>query len=211
MKRLLFSICICVGLAFAKVEVLQPGPDDCCDTTIVQGQPDDNYGEFNMSQFGYMTTDGVLMAMIRFDELDDPRFDGCEVDEATLALWPISGAGWGSPPLDCFVYPITSDWDQDTVTWNTMPGYSYSPAVLFTYTTDSGWLYIDITDIVEFWLEDDGLNFGVYIGPREYLHCGSTLRTGEYSDNPNQRPALQIVYSGATVVETSWGSIKPLK
>jgi hypothetical protein len=208
MKRLILILLCLVAAACAVTEVLQPGPSECCDSFVWQQEADWNYDYLDFFDFGY--DEGFVLALLRFAELDDPRFDDCEVEVATLALRPITDAGWGTPPMDCHLRRIVEDWDEETVTWNNQPDYD-DPTLDFSYTSDSGWLYVDVTEIVRNWLEDGEPNHGFIFGPQGSDYCGALVYSGEYSDNPDWRPALQIRYTPETAVEqVSWGEIKAL-
>jgi len=210
MKRLVvLLLCLLTIGAFADTEVLQPGPTECCDSFVWQVNPDNNYNHYDHLDIGYFG--GRYLSLIRFDELDDPLFDGCTVNEATLALRPIDGSGWGSPPVDCYLHQITDAWEQDTVTWNTMPGYDAGSTVDFTYTTPSTWLLIDVTNIVTSWLEYGEENQGFFFAPAGTDYFGITFHSGEYG-TASQRPALQVIYTPGSAVETvSWGVVKALE
>jgi len=123
----------------------------------------------------------------------------------------LGGCG-GSPPLDCVVRKIYGDWDQDTVTWNNKPGYDIHPAAYFTFTYDEDWIEIDVTELVEDWLDNDETPYGFYVGPYESHYCQACCYSGEYLENPVIRPALKMNYTPDSAVEkTSWGAIKALE
>jgi hypothetical protein len=211
MKSLcLIPLCLLTCAAFAATEVLQPGPADCCDSFIWQQNPDTNYDSIDHLEFGYSS--GSVLSLLRFDELDDPRFDDCILGEAFLALRPKVGWGWGAPPIDCEIWVIIEDWDEETLTWNNRPDCDF-PCVEFTYSSDSDWFSVDVTEIVREWLENGESNHGFclrIVGGQGT--CGAVAHSGEYSTNPAHRPKLTVEYTPDTaVVETSWGEIKALE
>ncbi|MBD3399770.1 MAG: DNRLRE domain-containing protein [Candidatus Coatesbacteria bacterium] len=214
MKRLVVTLlCLLAGAACAEVEVLQPGPGDCCDSWVLEDAPDQNWGSWTALMFGCTSEWDTWLALLRFDELDDPRFDDIILQDAALWLMPQEGGGSGSPPLDCFVRKITGDWDQDTVTWNNKPQYDMYPTIDFTYTTDEDWIIVDVFEIVDDWIIEGHTQHSFCVGPEENHYCSVLCCSGEY-DEPGYyyyRPALRLTYSPAAVSETSWGEIKALE
>jgi hypothetical protein len=209
----IISLCILALGAFAAIEVLQPGPDECCDSFVVEDVPDQNWGSFGAMMFGCTSSWDTWLALLRFDELEDPRFDDIILQEASLWLMPVEGGGSGSPPLDCFVRKITEDWDQDTVTWNNKPQYDMYPTCDFTFTTETDWITIDVFEIVDDWITDGQPHQGFCVGPAENHFCTVYVCSGEYY-NPGYhyyRPALRLTYSPTAVSETTWGEIKALE
>ncbi|MBD3372320.1 MAG: DNRLRE domain-containing protein [Candidatus Coatesbacteria bacterium] len=203
------SLCLLVLGAFAATEVLQPGPGDAKDVFIWGKYPDNN-NEGNYLFSGY--DGGFVLDLIQFDGLDDAMFDGANINSATLALYPRSSSSWGgAPPIDVVFRMITETWDPATVTWNTMPGMDFTDEFYFNITQDTTWVEVDLTDFVVEWVENGAPNYGFIFGPpSDPGLMGVCYYNGEETDNPSYRPKLTVDYSGASVVETSWGSIKAL-
>ncbi len=209
-KTLLVSLLILSAVsAFAATEVLQPGPDDAQDVYIWQYYPDANF-EGGYLYNGY--DDGFVLDLIQFDGLDDAMFDGATINSATLALYPRSSESWGgAPPLEVVFGMITEAWDPATVTYDTMPNIDFTDEFFFNITQDTTWIEIDVTDFVVEWVENGVDNYGMIFGPpSDPGFIGVCFYNGEYTTDPAHRPKLTVDYSGATVVETSWGSIKAL-
>lgn len=108
---------------------------------------------------------------------------------------------------------ITTDWDPDTVTWNTRPNYNVSHPIQQTFYHDDDVNYVYFTPFSEQWLENDEPNFGFIFGPTSSAtEYGMGFYSGEYDVIEDFRPALQVVYEPAsTVEEKSWGAIKAWK
>jgi hypothetical protein len=194
--------------AFAATEVLQPGPGEAEDVFVWQDEPDNN----NEGHYLYNGYDlGFILSLIQFDGLDDAIFDGASINSATLGLYPLLSWG-GAPPIYVVFRMITEAWDPATVTYNTIPGMDFTSEFYFNITQDTTWVEVDLTDFVVEWVENGAPNYGFIFGPpSDPGYMGVCFVNGEYTDNPSYRPKLTVNYSGASVVETSWGSIKALE
>ncbi len=80
--------------------------------TIVEGHPDDNYG--NESTLQIDDDSGTYDSRIRFDLSD---IDTNSVASATLRLFCTDGPDAGG----IFGKSISSNWDEASVTWNSAP------------------------------------------------------------------------------------------
>jgi len=89
------------------------------------------------------------------------------------------------------VHRITADWDEMTVTWDNFAG-SFDPAIIESFTASSiDWYSIDVTGLVQGWLDDDYPNYGLL------LEQGQTAFTHYYSsESPfsDYHPYLEICY-----------------
>ncbi|HEC82555.1 MAG TPA: DNRLRE domain-containing protein, partial [Thermoplasmatales archaeon] len=95
---------------------------------------------------------------------------------------------WDNNPVghDLTLYRITSDWNEDTVTWNTRPSYAPQPTGYSTVPSSAGiWMEWDVTiDIQDFvngvtnygWMIKDEYYWGAHNIPITYF------RTKEYGD-----------------------------
>jgi len=55
--------------AFAVVEVIQPGPGECCDACVFENSPDQNWGDWTHVMFGNNSTLDIWLTLVRFNEL----------------------------------------------------------------------------------------------------------------------------------------------
>lgn len=202
------SLCLLVLGSFAATVVLQPGPGDARDVYVWQDLPDTN-NEGDYLYNGY--DNGFVLDLIQFDGLDDAMFDGASINSAILGLYPRTTSSWGgAPPIYVVFRMITEAWDPATVTYNTIPGMDFTSGFYFNITQDTTWTQVDITDFVVEWVENGAPNYGFIFGPpSDPGIMGVCFYNGEHT-TPTHRPKLTVDYSGASVVETSWGSIKAL-
>jgi hypothetical protein len=69
------------------------------------------------------------------------------------------------------VGPITGDWEESTLTWNHKPTINQTQAIEAEISlTEDGWKEINVTDIVQRWLEGTTENKGLFIYPLGYLY-----------------------------------------
>ena len=64
------------------------------------------------------------------------------------------------------VHRITSDWDEMTVTWNSF-GSSFDAAVEGSFTATPGWKAVDVTSLVNGWINGTFDNFGLLLDQGE--------------------------------------------
>lgn len=92
------------------------------------------------------------------------------------------------------IYRITDPWTEMGVTWANFGGaYDPTPVASFA-TTAVGWYSVDVTSLVEDWMDGTYENYGfLFRQPDAYV---SLFWSSEYS-NPALRPKLEICYSGS--------------
>ena len=116
---------------------------------------------------------------------------------------PQSGTGWT-------VQRLREDWDEDTVTYDTMPAYD-------TYVYDTAYLdgidsyiYWNITDLVAEWFYGYYPNHGLLItNDYQIMDDWPSLASSDHAE-ADWRPKLVIDYhpTGSAVEEASWGAVK---
>ena len=103
---------------------------------------------------------------------------------------------------------ITSDWEEENVTWNNMP--SYSKIAEFD-EPGRGWYTVDVTDIVKEWLDKHNNN-GFVICYSSESYVGSYIKyTNRYSTTaPQNASYIEIDYVGAEYYRISEQSLVAL-
>ncbi len=95
------------------------------------------------------------------------------------------------------VHRITNTWDEHTVTWNNFGG-AYAPSVYSSFTADAvGWHSVDLTSLVQEWLNGTYDNFGFFMRQNEYMSRFTRFNSRE---NVNFKPYLEICYTTETGV-----------
>ena len=126
--------------------------------------------------------------MIKFD-LD--QFTGQTIDSATLNLNRFLGCPQGGTTSTSF-YAITEDWDE--VTWNPHTHAQYNSYVWTSYGFNvNGWHNIDITQIVQAWIDEDVENYGLLIRAQTGSKF-SKFYSKEHS-NSTLHPYLEVDYT----------------
>ena len=165
---------------------LQPDGAAGKDAQLVPIVPANNWGtrEFLTDNWGTVDARGVL----EFDLSSIPA--GSSVSSATLTLWH----HWNSEFTSMDIHAVTESWNENTVTWNTMP--AHDPTVTDSHVPGSGSMQFEdwnVTSDVADWVAGTSSNFGWM------LKSGSANMTAYYysSDHnsvPERRPRLVVVY-----------------
>ena len=164
------------------------------DAYVKSNAGDSNYGS-DTELFAANQVNGA-------DEITYIKFDlsgissGSVIVSAKLKLWITSGGS-----CQICVYRVTSDWSENSVTYNTRPSASSESETCVSVGGLNTWAEFDITDLVQAWVNGTYDNYGVKIFPSEsgkYAHFASR----EYSDS-SKRPQLVIEYvEPVTVTQT---------
>lgn len=125
--------------------------------------------------------------MIKFD-LD--QFSGQTIESATLNLNRFMGCPQGGITSTNY-YAITEDWDEET--WDSHTHAQYDSYVWASYGFNvDGWHNIDITQLIQSWIDEDIANYGLLIQAQPGSKF-SKFYSKEQSDS-NLHPYLEINY-----------------
>lgn len=182
---------------------LQPDGAASKDTVIWASYPDDNYGDAPSIWAGMYL--GYGDALVKFNGLD--AYIGVTLTYAELNLHTGLKYDMGD---EFWVCRIDGTWDEHTVTWNDNPGFEGTVYETFETPAGNTWLSVDVTAIVQTWLDGSFLHHGFYVG----LHSGGFgyffFKSGEYTSNPDLRPYLYLEYSYASIAPASLGEVKTI-
>ena len=132
---------------------------------------------------------------------------GTVIDSAEFYIYCKSftgSPGAGNP----IYYMITESWDENTLTYNTLPSWSGSSSVTTGWPTASSWHVIDITEFVQGWVDGTFENHGVFA---HVENTPSTSCPGFYSSNFSNdqlRPYLLVTGAGLSFDQVTWGEVK---
>ena len=133
--------------------------------------------------------------MVRFDLSE---LEGATIEEATLDLYR-----WWRCPNDYYtstgLYVITEDWDEDTWPYTVYIARETTPSVMYTFGPHLGWYDIDVTDVVQNWVDGQMDNYGLVVIAQYGEKC-SKFYSKEFV-NPNMHPRLEVTYAGTGVDE----------
>lgn len=99
------------------------------------------------------------------------------------------------------VHRITAPWDEATVTFANFGG-AFDPTVYGSYLTSStGWRHVDVTSLVQGWIDGDYPNYGLLINQTTTAY---TVYPSSEFPTQSVRPMLKICYTdgGGAVCET---------
>ena len=136
------------------------------DTTIEMRIPDYNFGSSTSidtkNRYGAGASydqDWERDLLIRFDISDIPT--GTSIASAKLYLFYYNWYDNSPAGRNLTIYRITSDWNEETVTWNTKP--SYDPTLSASATVPSApgkWMSWNVTSDVQKFVNGEKTNFG---------------------------------------------------
>ncbi len=130
--------------------------------------------------------------MIKFDI---EQFAGQTIDSASLNLYRFLGCPQGGT-TNTNIYAITEDWNEET--WNPHIHVQFDNYVWATYGFNvNGWHSIDITQLVQSWIDNGLENYGLLIKAQTGSKF-SKFYSKEYS-NLNLHPYLEVNYTPASI------------
>ncbi len=130
-----------------------------------------------------------------------------ELQTAKLFLW-VHAYGSEEPEMvvDVRVHRITAPWTELGVTWGNFGG-AYDPYVFGEFIVNgTGWISVDVTALVQGWLDGDYPNYGILLDQDEmcWAHFYSRENDGPGTNPMQVPPYLEITYStsGGVATET---------
>ncbi len=184
-----------VALPMAKADhiIYQPGPDDGIDTFIDSRSwnSGNNYGASADLGAGHADTSNSIFdySLLRFNLTSLPLAD--MVTSVHLKVYWTQSSGTG---MNYFINHITSNWEENTVTWNSAPSWDPTPSAS-SYIEHplgwSGWESWDITNLYKDWKRGSYANNGLIITCGTNNGEGSSFFSSEYAI-ASQRPMLEI-------------------
>jgi hypothetical protein len=140
--------------------VLYLGDTDGQDSYVRDDLPTLNYGVEYFLRVGSSAT-GISRTFIQFDLTELP--EGAVITSAVLALRYYSA----SIPLTTEyigTYLVLEPWGESTITWNNQPDVFPGPESYWFLPPQIGYIYWDITDLVQGWSDGSTPNYGVMLG-----------------------------------------------
>ena len=116
--------------------------------------------------------------------------DGTTITSATLYINVDEPSG---QRID--IHRVTSPWDENTVTWNSF-NETYMPGIEMSFYADMmGWKTIDMTALVQGWIEGDYANNGLLLRQIEQ----NSPRTIFWAKEGDYPPYLEVCYMDAGI------------
>ena len=173
----------------ASGEVFTLQPYNITDNYFDSSNPTDNQGTRNWLYCGHgdYSNNRKLWLVIKFDDLSSLPGNAQSV---TLELYRNGGGATGTT---ISAYRITSDWIENSVTWNTQPTIDSTALDTFNATDDLGvWHSWDITSAYNAWKAGTATNYGIELQTGDNNGETFEYRSSEFS-TADLRPRLVVV------------------
>ncbi len=204
MKSIALIACLTLSSISAGITVeLTPVQDVyICDCQPEVTNPNGNSNYLYHGQFG----DCFDRTLIQWDLSVLP--DNITILSAEMMLY--CEAFWGTQSGCPVYYMISTEWDENTVTFNTQPDYDPSPSITGYWPDPEDWYSVDVLTFVEDWVSGSHSNFGIYCFREGTTGtCVPGFWSSNYSDEA-LRPRLVIEYQDLSLVSSTWGYLKTL-
>ncbi len=188
----------------------------CVDPFTVSGRlpSDDTYIDQNKPTTALGTEDKFkvrpdnaadLRGLLRFDLNDIPA--EAQVTSARLFIYELTTKA----EQIMYIYRVTGDWSESITTWNTPwinPGGDFDGstayALLIPNQKDCS-ISLDITSLVQLWVDGTYPNYGVLLYSRGQNHI-IDFASKEDSAHPERAPRLEVTYIQTAPSLSSWTS-----
>ncbi|MFC1887971.1 DNRLRE domain-containing protein [Candidatus Cloacimonadota bacterium] len=186
-------------LLFSEILVLQPGTEGK-DTYICDCSPDTNNPNGSVTHL-YQGQYGTCFdrTLIEWDLSQIP--ENFQIQSAVMEL--NFNSLYGSESGDMAYYLIQEAWIETEVTFNSQPEFDPTTEILTDWPEPNSWHQVDITALVQYWLDNPDQNFGVYC--HAINTTGTCVAGFNSSDHPNSElhPKLTIDYNVTYADENS--------
>jgi len=182
-----------------QTEIIQPGPDGGKDSRVNSSlyTSNTNFGSEEHIAVGKVHPMGTVYSFLQFNVSQIPA--NAVIIDACLKLFRYDS--FRDDQFFIELYNVLESWEEYTINWNNQPDYQILP-VDTNFITDpstSGWLFWEITDLVQGWVDGNIVNYGVALIGRpftagdidyNYLY----FRASDYLGDTEYRPKLEITY-----------------
>jgi bacillolysin len=175
------------------------------DSDVAQGYPDVNNGTANVMIAGYdeyfSPNALILRSLVKFDISSIPS--GASVSSALLRVYYVGYWDYADYSRTITSYRPASDWTETGVTWNNAPAPAESYGYVNIVSNNSwGYVYIDVTALVQGWVNGSIPNYGVMLrGPEVSGSDASWREFYTREGGSSYTPQLVITYSGYAISE----------
>jgi len=195
---ILFSIA-----SSAETVTIQPGPIIGKDAFVLDDLPNDNYGNNADLRVSGLSAGARYLSCIEFNGLDNYIGGGHTITTAQLSLYLHNGSGTGTISL----FIVTSAWNENTITWNNLPGIEATAFITDTFNPTAGWKTYDVKSTVQDWLDGTKPNYGFLVRGNAGESFSSNYRSSDFTTDTD-RPKLILTGPSIAVESESLGHIK---
>ena len=205
--KLLFSILLIIPviLTAQSTITLQPHFEDGNNTYLRTGWPDlPAVGVTDLTNYTWTCSGDLCLARGLFTFNLEEITLGSTVNSALLYLYAdltTTNCYGGDEPHAgtnaSHIYRVLENWDYNTVTWNTQPGFSLLHAVPIEESTDPQQDYIlDVTTLVQDWVDNPLSSFGFLIKlDNEIDYYSSLIFCSSFNTDTTKHPKLIVEYT----------------
>jgi hypothetical protein len=147
----------------------------------------DKFGFFDFNMTNLPVDAVVISATLQiFIEVNRPAEDINAPDVDTLTL---------------LVHAVTGSWDEATITWDNQPGsVQKGDPSLSISPTASGWQYLDVTKIIESWVDASQMKYGIKVWPSRGTNITRSFVSSEGS--VTYKPKLVVRFTSEIPTDT---------
>ncbi len=216
MKQWGLSICVALLLSSsfasaATITVTDVAGDALLSNTTTNATL--NFGTFAHLNIFESTNHQTQATYIAFDisQQTIDELQGTTIDNAVIRLYRYLATydNW----MNVDIHRVPTTWDETTITWNNQPIKTTTDDPNYTnayyYETqyigndeEAGWVEIDITGIVQNWIDGDYNNYGVKLEVNESHYNELILFSMRSSQSAINTPELLITYPDPTPLNT---------
>jgi hypothetical protein len=172
------------------------------DTMIVENGPNNNFGPLPTVEIRNSASGWEEDALVRFNLTS--LQPGTPIRHATLYMfyshYQDNNPAWRKISL----HRITSDWDENTVTWDTRPNIdSLASSADYVPLRTGVWMHWDVTADVRGFINGDAMNYGWRLIDERFWNGWNIPRTHYYTkENGYNIPYLEITISGQNLTSS---------
>ncbi|MFC1898294.1 DNRLRE domain-containing protein [Candidatus Cloacimonadota bacterium] len=180
---------VMIGLCCETI-VLQPGSEGkdtyICDCSPNTNNPNGSPTHLYQGQYGTCFD----RTLIEWDLSSIPV--GEQINSAIMEMDFNSLYGYESGIMA--YYMILDPWEETEVTFNTQPAYNDQIEITTNWPEPNSWHAVDITQFVQYWIDNPTANFGVYCNCINTTGtCVAGFNSSDHADS-TVRPKLTIDY-----------------
>jgi hypothetical protein len=200
MRAILIFCLLIICFSHAVVVTIQPDPAEGIDTTLKKFMPDLNFGKAS----GIVIDGSPTLTQVFLLKFDLEHYSYTHINQATLDLYAFAATGNGSIAIN----RVIASWDEMAATWNNEPPFNPS-TITQRVEPMFRWTHINITGMVQYWVNHPYQNFGLRGSPVE-KNLIRAFRSSDNNYDPGQNPRLIIDYEriDQAVVPQSLGEVK---
>jgi len=172
---------------------LQPDSEEGKDARVGMKYHDQNYGNSDSLSMGYGNSADPRSRSYLYFDVNASLPQDAVVTSALLELHQFSFGGTGS--LSIGLYQVTSDWQEDTITWNNQPtSASEAEYTNVASSTLDAWRPWSIGDLVRGWSDGSISNYGMLLRAADEPATNiAYFDSSDYTD-ASKHPKLLINY-----------------